>query len=279
MTKLLITHINPHLDDIAAIWLFKKFHPEFKEAGIEFISGAKTDATWKGEPVDSDPEVIHFGIGKGKYDEHKGDIGECATSLLWNDIKSRNLAPKDEVELKAYEEMVEWNRLLDIAKFPDLPYGEFTVPSFIRPTSGKKEDCLKAQNLGEEILDRILKVLVKKNLLKREWGSRVEFDSFLGKGVGIEHEEATRGIVRDLGEGKYALYILRRPQSKSVEYFTDREDGDLTRIYIKLREIDSKAGWFFHHAKRMILCGAKTAPDSVPSKLTFKELIEVAKSV
>ena len=44
--KKLITHINPHLDDISAIWLFKRFYPEFLDAEIEFI-GASRDAALK----------------------------------------------------------------------------------------------------------------------------------------------------------------------------------------------------------------------------------------
>ena len=47
--KTLVTHINPHLDDIAAIWLFKKFHPDFKDAKIEFISASRDAAKEESE--------------------------------------------------------------------------------------------------------------------------------------------------------------------------------------------------------------------------------------
>ena len=84
--KTLITHINPHLDDISAIWLFKRslragalkrFDREFSEASIEFINASR-DAALKDESKDK----IYFGTGGGEFDEHKGDLEDCAASLV-----------------------------------------------------------------------------------------------------------------------------------------------------------------------------------------------------
>ena len=86
--KTLVTHINPHLDDISAIWIFKKFHPDFKDAEIEFINASRDEAL-----KNESGEKIYFGTGGGKYDEHKGDLEDCAASLVWKDIKAKGLAP------------------------------------------------------------------------------------------------------------------------------------------------------------------------------------------
>ena len=68
--KTLVTHINPHLDDIAAIWLFKKYHPDFKDAKIEFISASR-DAAQKEEEHDAtlyqaltNETITSFNMGK-----------------------------------------------------------------------------------------------------------------------------------------------------------------------------------------------------------------------
>lgn len=275
--KTLVTHINPHLDDITAIWLFKKFHPQFKKAKVRFLSAAK-----KMPPpnkIDNNPNVIYFGVGMGKFDEHKGDIGECATSLVWKDIKSSALTPKDQTETMALDELVEWNRLLDTAQFPQLPFGDFSVPTFLRPTSGKEKDSLEAYKLGEQILERILKVLVQKMKLKIDWGKHLEFKTKWGSTAAISSNFANRGQVRDLGEGKYSLILIYRPEGGSVEFFSDREGVDLTPLYLNLTKEDPEAGWFLHHVKRMILCGGRTAPDAKPTKLSFEQLIEIAKSI
>lgn len=282
MSKKLVTHINPHLDDIAAIWLFKKFHPEFVGAEITFISASVTGATLDGKPVDSDQDIMHFGVGRGKYDEHKGDISECATSLVWNELKQQGMAPKDEIELAAYDELVEWNRLIDTATLPQMPYEVFTVPAFIRPLSGDHKDSLEATLMGERILDAILQVLLSRHTVKKAWADRIEFQTKWGRAAAIQSDKASRSIIRgiahDLGQ-EYGIFLMIRPKGRSVEYFSDKEGIDLTDLDQKIRQADPEASWYLHHGKRMLLCGAKAAPGGVPSKLSLEELIEIAKSV
>ena len=121
--KTLVTHINPHLDDISAIWLFKKFFPEFRDAEINFINASR-DAAFKEET----DEKIFFGTGGGKYDEHKGDLEDCAASLVWKDIKSSGIGPTDEIQLKALDALIEWNRLTEADKgFLVSIIGEFYI--------------------------------------------------------------------------------------------------------------------------------------------------------
>lgn len=282
MKKILVTHINPHLDDIAAIWLFKKFHPEYQDAEIKFISASVNGATLDGKPVDNDPNILHFGVGRGKYDEHKGDVGECATSLVWKEVVEQGLVPQDEIEKQAYEELTAWNTLIDTAKLPQFPYEGFSVPSFIRPLSGKDEDSLEAVILGEKILDRILQVLINKNKVEKDWENRVEFDTKWGKAVAIASDDASRVIVRGLVYDQgldYALFLMMRPKSKSAEYFTDKDEVELTELEQKVRQLEPEATWYLHHSKKMLLCGAKAAPGGVPSNLTLEQLIAAVQSL
>lgn len=279
MAKLLVTHINPHLDDIAAIWLFKKFHQDFTKAKVKFISTSIKGSTYLGKEVDSDPNIVHFGVGKGRFDEHKGDIKDCATSLVWKEILASGLAPKDEVEKMAYEEIVEWATLIDTGNFPDIPYGDFSIPAFIRPISGEVKESEKAQELGEAILDRVLRVLMTKYKAKKDWDSHLEFKTRWGSTVAVESEEANRAILKQFGGDKFSLYLLYRPKTKSMEFFSFAPGIDLTPLYIKLGEFDPKASWYLHHGKRMLLCGSKSSPEYNPTKLTFEQLIEAAKDV
>lgn len=266
--KTLVTHINPHLDDICAIWLFKKYYPDFKDAELKFISPAKVS-------IVDDENIVCFGVGKGSFDEHKGDIGDCATSLVWKQIQKENLVPKDEFEKQALDELVEWVRLIDTATFPNLPFGDFTVPAFLRPRTGKSKDSNEAVKLGEEILDRILKVLILKQETKRDFDKRIEFNSRWGRGAAILSKAASRAVVSDLGGDDYALYLIKSP--RSTQFFTPREDLDLTPLYRQVSELEPKAGWFLHHAKRMILCGSDTTPEVKGSQLSVNQLIKVAK--
>jgi hypothetical protein len=274
--KTLVTHINPHLDDIFAIWLFKRFHPEYKESQIEFLSAGGDQITFDGGPADSNPEVVHFGVGRGKFDEHKGDKDECAGSLVWNDIKSSALAPKDEVELAAFEEINEWNRQIDLGRAPNSEFSIFSVQSFIRPNDDSKESSIKSQNLGEEILDRILILLKDKQKSLKDWEGRVEFDTKFGKTTAVESETINRPFVKQMGGD---LFLMYDPKKGHVQYFTPRFDIDLEPIYKKVKELDPEADWFLHQSHHMVICGSGASPDSKKTKLSFNELVELLKTL
>ena len=271
MGKILVTHINPHLDDIAAIWLFKRFYPEFKEANLEFISAHEGNLGL----TDSD-DKIYFGVGRGKFDEHKGDLEDCATSLVWKYIKNKNLNSKDEMELKAFEELVEWSRLIDLGRMPMQEFDEFSVQAFIRPHESTKESSKEAVILGEKILDRVLSVLKRKQKSLKDWEKKIEFKSRFGKSFALFSQYISRDFCQRQ-QGK--LFLMYNPQWKSVQFFTPIRGIDLSPLFEKLQSQDPKASWYLHHSKHFILCGAGSDPVFKPTKLSFEELIEIAKSV
>lgn len=274
--KVLVTHINPHLDDIFAIWLYKKFHPEFKDAQIEFLSAKGEGVTFGSNPVDSDPDVVHFGIGRGKYDEHKGDKDECAGSLVWKDLVKKGFSPKDEIEKKALEEMVDWNLKIDTGKAKLEDFGTYSIQSFIRPLDNSKESSLQAQKLSEEILNRVLEQ-VKRNLKSlKDWQSRIEFESSFGKTIAVSSQTIDRAFCKEMGGD---LFLIYDPGRGDVQYFTPRFDLDLEPIFKKVKSMDPEADWFLHQSHHMVICGSGSSPDSKRTKLSFEQLIEVVKSL
>ncbi|MEY4744580.1 MAG: hypothetical protein RL272_525, partial [Candidatus Parcubacteria bacterium] len=148
--KTLITHLRPHLDDICAMWLLKRYLPESKEAALDFIATNE-----KGGDVVADPDLTYIGVGRGKYDEHKGDIGECATTLVWNDIKGR--VPRDEKEMRAVGKIVAWVLLEDTGKLNAEPYRFFSVPAIIEGYfDGHGRDSKAVTEFGFAMLDSLL---------------------------------------------------------------------------------------------------------------------------
>lgn len=270
MNKILVTHINPHLDDIAAIWLFKKFNPDFKEAKLEFLKATSGTVTWEGKPVDENPDVVHFGIGKGKFDEHKGDVDECATSLVWKEVEQK---VSDNIEKLALQRIVEWVTLEDTGRLPIGPFDEFSVPAFIRPDDSSKQGSTKAVEMGSEILDRILNVVKNTEQAKVDWKERIEFDSKFGKSFAIKSNAVDRNFCKEQGGD---LFLMYDPKSGFVQYFTPSFEIDLEPIYQKVKQLDPQADWFLHHSHHMVICGSGTAPDSKPTKLSFEQLIEAA---
>ena len=281
MSKTLVTHINPHLDDIAAIWLYKKIYPEFKDASLEFVSATN-------DKLENTEDKVYVGVGRGEFDEHKGDTEDCATSLVYKhgmkaaplvpavkEAEGSTLTPAD-VEGKAVEELVEWVRQDDLGRLEIRDYPEFSIPAWIRSTDSNIESSKKTVELGIEILERILRVLKRKYLAEKEWEGSVEFETKFGKSFAIMGKAIDRSFCRDKGGD---LFVMYDPNSKWTQYFTPSFEIDLEPIYNKVKELDPQADWFLHQSHHMVICGSNSSPESKVTKLSFEELIKAAKEV
>lgn len=269
--KTLVTHINPHLDDILGIWLFKKFHPDFKDAKIGYISASRNAAAGK-----ENEEKFFIGTGGGQFDEHKEGLQTCAGTLVYEYLKKKNYIPKDEIARGALDRLIEWNQLIDTGKAPDSEFNEFSVQAYIRAKDGTSESSQKSVDLGIEILDRISIVLKKREQTKKDWENRVEFETRFGRSFAVKSETVDREFAREQGGD---LFIMYNTKHKSVQFFTPSFEIDLKLIYEKMKSLDPKASWFLHQSHHMVLCGSSSAPDSKPTKLSFENLIKAVKEL
>jgi hypothetical protein len=265
MTKTIITHINPHLDEVAAIWVIRKYLSGWEELEIKFISADKGNA---GLPEDE--ETIYLGVGRGKYDEHKGDLEDSAASLVWNDLREK----VEGLEQKAVSELIDFVRLDDTGKLKKIDYPEFYVSGFIRSGSGE-EDSRKNIDFGDKVLDRIFDVLLNKQKAFQEWESAVSVETKWGKGYAVKGSYVSRSFC-DSQDG--IVYLMVDPKHNSIQYYTPGDDVDLEPIYNKVKELDPKASWFLHQSHKMVICGSGSAPDSKPTKLNFEQLVEILKN-
>lgn len=268
--KTLVTHINPHLDDIFGIWLLKKYDPKYQDFEVDFISATHNMVSEESE------QKVFVGTGGGKFDEHKEGLKTCAGSLVFDYLKQEKLLPEDEILVKALEEMVEWNKQIDMGTIAIEAYDEFSVPAFIRCKDSTVESSKKSVELGSRILGRILLVLKKKQQSLLDWEKRIEFESKFGKSYAIVSETVDRPFCKRMGGD---LFLIYNPKYSSVQYFTPSHTLDLSPIYEKVKKMDPEADWFLHQSHHMVLCGSSSAPDSKPTKLSFEELIDIAKSV
>lgn len=266
--KTLVTHINPHLDDIVGIWLFRKYNPEFTNALIEFISASRDAAK------DESEDRIFIGTGGGKFDEHKEGLDSCAGTLVYEYLKEKDYLPQDEITQKALEKLVAWNKQIDTGKAEIHQINEFSVPAFLRPLDGSLETSKRAVELGEEILNRILEVLKRNGQSLLDWEKRVEFQTRFGKLIAVVSRSVDRAFCKQKGGD---LFLMHDPKYNSFQFYSD--SNDLESIYQKVKALDPEASWFLHQSHHMVICGSGSAPDSKHSKLSLEQLIEVAKSV
>lgn len=267
--KTLITHINPHLDDIGAIWLFRRFQPDFKEAQLDFVSASLVE-----QGVPNTDDTIYLGIARGPFDEHKGDLDDSACSLVGKYLSQNGFYPPDVGEKAALEELVEYIRLEDLGRLNFSEYSEFTIQAFIRPNDNQVESSKKATELGEEILDRVYKILIQKHQAITEWESRQEVETSLGKMIAIPAEHVNRAFCKSHHQ-MADLFLIFNPKEGYVQYYSDKLD--LEPIYNKVKQLDPEAGWFLHQSHHMVICGGGSAPDSKKTKLGFEALVEAAK--
>jgi hypothetical protein len=268
--KKLVTHIRPHLDDICALWLLKRLLPEAKDAEISFVPTNE-----RGGDVVDEAEVLYVGVGRGRFDEHKGDIGQCATSLVFAYLKEKSVVP--EAESRAWAKIVDWVLLEDTGKLNSMANRSFSIPAIIEGHFDRvNRDSADVTSLVFTILDDLLLMQKNEVIVEDAWAKRVEFDSRFGRAAAVSAK------ARQLDAYAYShgvpLILIVDP---ALTYHTFRADAasdiDLTSVWEKLKEIDAEASWYFHHSKKMLICGGDHAPYAVPSKLTLEGMIALVK--
>lgn len=268
--KKLVTHIRPHLDDICALWLLKRLLPGMADAEISFVATNE-----RGGDVSDDTEVMYVGVGRGRFDEHKGDIGQCATSLVFAYLKEHGAVP--ESDARALGKIVDWVLLEDTGKLNSMPHRSFSIPAIIEGHFDRvNRDSAAVTELVFTILDDLLLMQRNEVIVEDAWAKRVEFDSRFGRAAAVSAK------ARQLDAYAYShgvpLILIVDPD---LTYHTFRADAasdiDLTPVWEKLKEVDAEASWYFHHSKKMLICGGDHAPYAVPSKLTLEGMIELVK--
>jgi hypothetical protein len=91
----ILTHERPHLDEIVAIWLLRKFgeqrFPGISTAAVSFMSIRKlAEAGLKPDDYEAQGTLL-LGIGGGRFDEHPTldegrKTGDCATTLVAKEL-------------------------------------------------------------------------------------------------------------------------------------------------------------------------------------------------
>ena len=267
----IVTHVRPHLDEIMAVWLIDNYWPEGKGAKIEFI-----DNNERPEDVDQDPEVLYVGVGRGRFDEHRGVEGECAAGLVWAELRERNATLGDE-EKKAIDKLVSWVREEDLGLNMKEPHREFSVPAVIEGWYlHHNKNSVAAVGLGVRILDALMLTQRNSVRLERDWDKRVEFDSRFGKAVALQ-TDAERPAEYAYGQGFELAVIMNSSRTYRTIRASAQSDIDLTDVAEEIRRRESKAEWFLHHSKRMLILGGDHDAGAQPSQLDLPDMIDILK--
>ena len=275
MSKTIVTHSSPDFDGIPAIWLFKKFHPDFSDAKVEFVPAG---TTLNGEPVDSNPDIVHVDTGLGMFDHHQTNDFTCGVQLVYEYlVKGGYIAKEDEAMARLVRILTELDHGYDNYKWPDLANdrNEFFVHNVL---SGFKIVNPKQDNKYVEwvsgCIEGIYKLLQNKVHAEAEIARGVKFKTKWGEGVGIE---TVNDSVLDVAiKGGFAV-VFRKDPLKGYLRITgsNSHQVDLTKAYEVLLSKDHEATWFLHASKVLLRNGSTRNPSMKPTKLGVNEVVEV----
>ncbi len=278
--KTIVTHFAPDVDAVSSVWLLKRFLPGWSEAKVEYVAAGKT---FNNEIVDSDPDIWHVDTGMGMLDHHQTGEDTCAAKRTLEYIASQvqNNDRNNNFSGEALERLVEV--VNDIDHFrevyfpnPTADYYDFNLVSIL---DGLKllysPDNDRILEAGLICMDGIYKTIQNKVWAEQELKEKgVPFKTRWGKGIGIEtvNDETVR-LAQKTG---FVVAVRKDPKKEFVRIKALPQSGaDLTACYHKLKKLDTKATWFLHAGKKMLLNGSVKNPESIPSRLTLKEIIDV----
>ena len=277
--KKIVTHINPDLDAICSVWLLKKFLPGWQEAEINFVPA---ESTLDNEPVDSNPEVLHVDVARGKLDHHhlKGFLS--ASKLTFDYIlevrSGEKLKPLEEQSLKLIVEVVN-----DIDNARELTWEEIKKPRyrfylhdlFLGLRSLGATD-METMEFGLRSLEAILNNFKNQLKAKEELKEGQKFQTPWGQALAME--TGNEAVIIEGEKAGYCLVVRKDPKKGGVRiYALPDSKADLQKTYDWLKENDKEGEWFLHSSHKLLLNESRTKPMK-PTKLSLDQIVEVLKN-
>lgn len=263
--KLIIGHLAPDLDCLAAIWLLVRFgHAE--DAELEFVPAGRS---YQQQPVDSDPTIIHVDTGGGRFDHHHTNDPTLSAA----ELVRRELAPDDE----ALRRLVDQVTRIDHAEaYPGRQPVFFNITDLIAGYNALYPN--RPHHVTRAMLpnlDAWYEHEQRQVRLERAFARRLEFQTRWGLGIAMQSDDG--------GSSKLAyshgavLYAYRDRQGYMGIAAQRRSDVDLEPVYKDLKRVDGQADWYLHPSHRLLLCGTPKAPTNHRSALTLEQLVDVLK--
>jgi len=288
--RIVVTHYNPDLDAISAVFLVKKFLKGWQDCEIAFVSAG---STLNNEKVDINNNIIHVDTGFGRFDHHNTDGDTCAAKLVWEFIKSQvsdsksesqisNINYRDLQTIEALDRLIEVVNEIDHFQevywpLPDKDYYDFGLERII---DGWKilypDQNLRFLEWGQDCLEGVIQTFKNKIWAEQEIETAITFKTKWGKGIAFE---TVNDEVIHLSQKKGFAIAVRKDPRKGYLRIKSLPDKkiDLSDVFEKFKKADSGATWFLHASKHMILNGSAKNPDMKGTILGMDHIIDILK--
>ena len=278
----IILYSGADFDALFASWLFVRNVAFAKYAKFDFV---KIGETWKNQPVDSDPNVVHIDTGGGKFDHHGGK-NKSATRIMVTE-----LGLGDDPALKRLLSLIEAYENADKMEFY-APSQLITGWYYLYRTNPKS-----VLERAFEVFD-ILYGQEKQRVEIESQSDKVDWREFNGKKVAVLDEIAQ---LRDWCFDNGADIVVWKNTNNGVPYYgiqvSRKLDFSLGKVVAALRsseavarrveleatdlevieELEKLPGWYLHHSGKLILCGSRKKPlkKHEVSLLTFDQIVKI----
>lgn len=276
MSKIIVTHISPDFDGIPAIWLLKKFHPEYKNARVELVPAGNN--TYNNQPVDSDPDVLHVDVGGGKFDHHNSDDFTCGAKLVWEWLVEEGFIKADDKAMERIIQVItELDHGWDHYRWAEMASDRYefslhNVLSGLKMTQPKNVD--KYIEWTSESLEAVYALMKSKVRAEEEIKEGFKFKTRWGDGVAVVTKND--GIMDVAMKNGWAVVVRKDPQEGYVRITgNNAHEVDLTKAYEEIVKRDGSANWFLHASKVLLRNGSTRNPTMKPTKMSVEEVVKI----
>ncbi|OGH61892.1 MAG: hypothetical protein A2848_02140 [Candidatus Magasanikbacteria bacterium RIFCSPHIGHO2_01_FULL_50_8] len=270
----IVTHLNPHLDEVVCIWMVRRFLPRWNRCTVKYVAtnphGGSVKAT------DRDSTIMYIGVGRGKFDEHKGNLDESATTLVYTFLVGEKKIKLATIERAALAELVAFVNDDDHGKHITQLHSEFsfsTANAFMPRTGMKSAAILTA---GAAYLDGVFECLLEKHLLERDWKKMQLVKTRVGRAVAVQTEASAKTVLRRASREGIQIAIVLNPKNKFRSIRAVPESpADFSDAFQRAHALEPHAEWYLHHSKKMLICGSDVAANVTLSKMSLAALIQL----
>jgi len=269
--KTIITHKNPHLDEIMCIWMIKRFLSGWSSSAVKYVATNPKGGSVKGS--DADANKMYIGVGRGKFDEHKGNIEDSATTLVYAFLTREKKIALSKLDAAALRELVSYINDEDHGRHITQPLAEYTMGStnaFLPRAGYSSAEIL---NFGMVYFDGVFECLIEKAQLEKDWVGKKIVKTISGPAVALQTTVNAKSVLRRaVGEG-IQIAIIVNPKNKFRSIRAVPESSvDLTESFERAKALEPKAEWYLHHSKKMLICGSDVAENKSLSKLNLEKM-------
>jgi len=306
MVSTIATHEKPHLDEIVAIWLLKKFgekkFPGISKAKITYWdTGGETPDNRPAEEYEKKGTVL-IGIGGGRFDEHPNNgnprkEGECTATLVAKVLQIENDPSLEKIlaftlnnDLKAAAHPFDLAYITKLMhqQYPDNPGKVITW--VIAGLEVKYQEQYQFFNDTKKEFDKLA-------VIEKIPGPSKRVLTLVS--ITTDNEQMNKFARSNFGCN--ADIIIQKNSSGNVQIFSNQKKGKLTFYdvvqMIRLTEqkakgkiitsdwknlaaegkVEGAEEWYYFEKGQMLLNGSHTARNIPATKLTMEEIKKIVK--